>query len=52
MTINVTDKDKFVQDMLDGAMKDPTALNHFYVEPGLMINVSEITACHAAHLEG
>lgn len=51
INIDVTDGDKFTKELFQGAKDSPQAQQQYYAEPGFIINVSDITACHPKGME-
>ncbi len=52
MKINTEDGDVFVKALLKGPRENPDASRHIYAEDKVIINVSDITACHPVDMEG
>ena len=52
MKLKINDSKKFVSDLVNGYQDNPTAQQQIYCESGLLINVTDISACHPADMDG
>ena len=52
MKINVDDGPTLIKALIKGPLEKPLSREQFYVQDNVMINVTDITACHPIDMEG